>query len=62
MSKAILVLETPNKCTECPLSCDVINDYNKNICRGYENYMINQNSETKPDWCPLKENKRFCIL
>ena len=55
MSKAVLVLDAPNKCIECPLSYDVLNDYNKNICRGCEKYMFNQNSDTKPDWCPLRE-------
>ena len=55
MSKAILALEMPNKCAECPLSCDIMGDYNKNLCRCYEEYMVNPNSEKRPDWCPLKE-------
>lgn len=53
--KSILVLDTPENCTECPLELDVDGKYNTNICRGCQKYSFNPDSNNKPGWCPLKE-------
>ena len=58
--KSVLVIDTPKNCAECPLSCDIHGDCHSNLCRGREEYSVNPNSETKPEWCPLRTipNKR----
>ena len=56
MSKAVLVMEMPERCEECPLQLEVENEkgieLGTNICRGLGKY--NKDSGKKPDWCPLR--------
>lgn len=58
VEKAILVLDMPETCEDCPLQLDMIDAefgeiiYNANICRGCGKR--NFNSKEKPAWCPLK--------
>lgn len=53
--KAILVMEMPEKCQECPMEMDVAdtsgNLWNGNICRGCGKGNVDRCQ--KPDWCPL---------
>lgn len=58
MSKSILMIDTPENCTECPLELEVGVTpgglvLNANICRGCGRR--NMESSKKPDWCPLRE-------
>lgn len=53
--KAILVIDNPKNCEECPLSLEIEGQYNTNICRGCGGYRANLDSKKKPEWCPLKE-------
>lgn len=53
--KAILVIDNPKNCEECPLSLEIKGQYNTNICRGCDGYRVNLDSKKKPQWCPLKE-------
>lgn len=59
VKKAILVLDMPETCEDCPLQLDMIDAefgeiiYNANICRGCGKRNIN--SKEKPVWCPLKQ-------
>ena len=54
MSKAILVIDMPKSCSECPLFVGYYSDMN---CKGLNNRGINypypENFRQK--WCPLKE-------
>lgn len=50
MSKAILVMDMPESCRDCPIrslsdDCQVAGRY-------VQEYRYNKN---KPDWCPLRE-------
>lgn len=53
--KAILVMEMPESCNECPLEMDVEDTTGKqwkgNICRGCGSR--NEDRDERPDWCPL---------
>lgn len=53
MSKAILVIEKPNSCNECPLFCG---HYSDMFCRG-NNRTIDYPypKDFVQDWCPLKQ-------
>lgn len=51
MNKAILVIDMPNNCNECPIKSSI--GYGK-WCSGYDDARID-NYPKKPDWCPLKE-------
>ena len=51
MSKAVLVIDMPNSCKECPVRSFV--GYGK-WCAGHDDTCID-NYPTKPNWCPLKE-------
>lgn len=51
MSKSILVIDTPEYCSECPCS-----DECAEICRAIDSLIVEVNGECKkPDWCPLKD-------
>jgi hypothetical protein len=54
MSKAILVVEMPNSCSECPLFCG---HYSDMCCGGLNNRSINYPypDNFRQDWCPLQE-------
>lgn len=49
MSKSILVIDTPEYCTECPL-CIEDHQYRDRCLPLYELIF----TSGKPDWCPLK--------
>ena len=53
MSKAILVIDTPENCEECPLMFEVEGKEGANICRGCQKYSFNTDASKKPEWCPL---------
>lgn len=54
MSKAILVVEMPNSCSECPLFCAHYSDMH---CKGLNNRGINYPypDNFRQEWCPLRE-------
>lgn len=57
MSKAILVIDMPINCYDCPLASAIPLDeyegiYDANICSGCGS--INFDSYSRPGWCPLK--------
>lgn len=51
MNKAILVIDIPECCGECPLC--IADEYNtsRECCMKYKGYV---NAKSKPTWCPLK--------
>ena len=53
--KAILVMEMPGSCLECPMEMDVEdasgNKWQGNICRGCGKRHADKRK--KPEWCPL---------
>lgn len=55
MEKAILILDQPKNCLECPIgdndSC-IMETYV--YCRVAGRGSIDAEAETKPEWCPLK--------
>ena len=50
MNKSILVIDTPNYCSECPLCYEERDTYRD--CCSFNGYPIL--TSDKPDWCPLK--------
>ena len=60
MSKAILVMDMPESCTECQFCreideidacCEIAREpRDESLCR-----MIGKYDKERPDWCPLKE-------
>lgn len=49
MSKSVLVIDTPKNCNSCVLCCGRLYPFCKmNVFRDIED------SDTVPDWCPLK--------
>lgn len=54
MSKAILIIDMPESCTECPLFGD---HYSDMLCKGLNKRGINYPypKDFRQDWCPLKE-------
>lgn len=54
MCKSVLVVNTPQGCTECPLSAGT-GVYNANICRAMEKHSVNMDSGKVPGWCPLRK-------
>lgn len=55
MSKSILVIDTPDYCTECPL-CVEDSNYRDRCLTLYERIFTTE----KPDWCPLKTIPSRC--
>ncbi len=53
MAKAILVMDMPNKCSECHL-CDTPNAYSNYLCRA-TNCIIICTINERQEWCPLRE-------
>lgn len=49
MGKSILVIDTPESCTECTFS-----EYQGIVCRATGLNKSHSNPE-KPDWCPLQD-------
>ena len=54
MSKAILVIDMPNSCMDCPLcaSYEIVSSVEEYWC-DIANKNVNQDG--RPDWCPLQE-------
>jgi hypothetical protein len=54
MSKAILIIDMPNCCKDCPLcvSEELSPSFDEYSCI-VENVVVD--AYDKPDWCPLKE-------
>ena len=56
MSKAVLVIDMPNRCSECPLCSKDENCWGDVVsaeCQmQYKGYLAND--LIKPNWCPLK--------
>ena len=61
MSKAVLVMDMPEKCLDCPFCFEIdegvdacwmitIDSYDNDLCRNIEEDYC----QCKPDWCPLK--------
>lgn len=55
MSKAVLVLDMPQTCKDCPLNYS--NDCDDSVCIPTENLIYPEwiEENRKPDWCPLYE-------
>lgn len=53
MSKAVLVIDMPDSCRECPLFSSYYTDM---CCKGFDNRGINYPypKDFKQEWCPLK--------
>ena len=47
IKQAILILDMPKCCAECPLEYDTMN------CMGVEEYKETMGYDGKPEWCPL---------
>lgn len=54
MSIAVLVIDMPERCMDCPFECGVEGHITANICRGCKEYHFNPDRTKKPDWCPLR--------
>ena len=53
MSKAMLIMEMPSSCVECPCSCLV---YEHNECEVLgKKITLDDKYEIRPTWCPLRE-------
>lgn len=52
MNKSILILDTPESCSKCPLFGDIWNDMH---CKGLNNRTIDYPypKDFKQSWCPL---------
>ena len=60
MSKAVLVMDMPNSCSDC--ICRYISSTGKTICRA-KIEELKPKSDKRPDWCPLKpipQKKDIC--
>lgn len=55
MSKSVLVIDTPESCTECKIGHDM-SGYMEVciICQVANKVTLNDEAESIPDWCPLK--------
>lgn len=53
MSKSILIIDTPNSCSKCPIKSQLYDIHY--ICCVNHRRIIIPGKEDKPDWCPLKE-------
>lgn len=55
MSKAILVIDMPNHCVDCPCSGPISSSYKEYWCGAYRGVIDERLKFDKPSWCPLKE-------
>lgn len=54
MSKAILIMDMPQHCIDCP--CHFADDEGAVICGKENKELITDDIQTyKPDWCPIRE-------
>lgn len=51
MSKAILLIDMPENCFDCPLCINDEYGLSLKCCLQYKSYV---DKEGKPNWCPLK--------
>lgn len=57
MNKAILVIDMPEKCIDCPLCATYAASAwspREYWCTAYDNKDVDHPYDDKPDWCPLK--------
>jgi hypothetical protein len=52
MSKAILVMDMPSNCYECPC-CHIDKDYD--TCEANYIILLMGHDKKRPEWCPLRE-------
>ena len=53
MSKAVLVMDMPQRCADCQLRCSI--EVNEPFCYGtMQNVTEEEYYKEKPSWCPLK--------
>lgn len=54
MGKSVIIIDTPQRCIDCPFSDD---DYIGLCCNvyTYKNISLNAAMAGKPDWCPLQK-------
>lgn len=52
--KAILVMDMPSNCLECPIGKDMSIPIETCIKCPFGKCAIDEETETRPDWCPLK--------
>ena len=53
MVKAILVMDMPSKCKDCPLH-EMASNFDKYLCSLTQN-LSDKFANIKPNWCPLRE-------
>lgn len=65
MSKSVLVIDTPKNCYDCPFGTEYCGDHEYEgccelaDCLDYDAILMTEEhydyeSESRPDWCPLK--------
>lgn len=60
MTKAVLVIDMPERCTKCPLLLTIPQKGGLALClarptNGQEEYNPKNEKTWRPDWCPLRE-------
>ena len=55
MSKAVLVMNMPKNCLECPIGKNMSNAMEVCIKCPFGRCAIDEETKTIPSWCPLKE-------
>lgn len=55
MSKAVLVMDMPSSCLECPIGQNESIPLETCIRCPFGKCAIDAEVETRPDWCPLRE-------
>lgn len=55
MSKAVLVMDMPSSCMECPIGQNESIPLETCIRCPFGKCVIDAETETRPDWCPLRE-------
>ena len=55
MSKAVLVMDMPSSCMECPLGKNMSNSIEVCIQCPLGKCAVDAETETRQDWCPLRE-------
>ena len=54
MDKAILIIDMPSSCLECPIGKDMSIPIETCIKCPFGKCVIDEETRTRPDWCPLK--------
>lgn len=54
MSKAMLIMDAPENCAECPC-CYLTEGCYSDICKAENRGLEEGYREGKPNWCPLRE-------